>query len=110
MSNLELLQITLAVFFVLPIAICLARAFGPRWFDARFAVCAVALLGWVVSNLATQYYFGSLDDHLRDETGKFVNGLALKSVWLGGFYALIHYAPFALFYEIARWARRSSRK
>ena len=43
---------------------------------------------------------------MRDETGTFVNRLALKSVWLGGFYALIYYAPFALAYEIARFTRR----
>lgn len=98
MSNFALLKITLVGFCALPIAVCLARAFGPRWFGARFAVCVVALLGWVLSNFATQFYFANLDDHLRDETGRLINNLAIESVWIGGIYALIYYAPFALAY------------
>lgn len=107
---------SLTAFALLPVAMLLWRAFGPRWFTGILAVGIVAFVGWFLVNLSIQLYFADLGEQLRaygdnpprelaeawaDDGAKQVFG-----VLFGGFYALIYYAPFALLYEIARWARR----
>ena len=107
---------SLAAFALLPITALLLRAFGPRWFGAWSAILFVAFLGWLLANASLYFSFEdaceimesygdnppqNIADNCTSDGAARVFGLIL-----GGFYALIYYAPFALVYEIAHWARR----
>lgn len=117
MSNKILLSATLTAFLLLPIFVSALRAYGPRWFTGILAAGIVAFVGWFLVNASIQLYFADLRDQL-DAYGNNPPPQALADEWtndgakqdfgflFGGFYALIYYAPFALLYEVARWARR----
>lgn len=111
---------SLTLFALLPVAILLLYAFGPRWLGAWSAVLIVALLGWFLANASIYFSFENscgimesygnnppqniADDCTSDGAARIFGAL------FGGLYALIYYAPFALIYETARWARRIYRK
>lgn len=117
-------QITLAASLTalafLPVTMLLLRAFGPRWFTGILAIGIVALVGWILVNLSIQLYFADLGEQMnaygdnppRELAEEWANDGAKQifGALFGGFYALIYYAPFALLYEIARFARRIYRK
>ena len=110
------LAASLTVLALLPLFALLLRAFGPRWFTGLVAACAVALVGWILVNLAIQLYFADLGEQMRaygdnpprELAEEWANDGAKQvfGVLFGWLYALIYYAPFALFYELARWVRR----
>ena len=117
-------QITLAIaltaFATLPFIALLLRAVGPRWFTGPVALCVVALLGWILVNASIPLYFADLGEQMRAYGDNPPRELAeewandgAKQVFgalFGGFYALVYYAPFALIYEVARWARHIYRQ
>ncbi len=113
------LAATLTALAFLPIAVSLLRGFGPRWFGAWTAVIIVSLAGWLLVNLAIYFSFenacATLETYGPNPPQNIIenctsDGAArVFGVLLGGVYALIYYAPFALIYEIARRARRHHR-
>ena len=98
--------VTLTAFGLLPILALITRAFGPRWFTGAVACCVVALLGWVLVNANIYFGFEDACETMRRYGSNppqdiadacTVDGAArVFGVLLGGFYALIYYAPFAL--------------
>ena len=111
------LAAALTAFALLPIFTLLLRAFGPRWFTGPIAICVVALVGWVLVNASVQLYFDDLGEQMnaygdnppQELAKEWANDGAKQvlGVLFGGLYALIYYAPFALLYEIARFAQRA---
>ena len=105
-----------AAFLALPIFVTLMRIFNPRWFGAWTAIFSVALLGWSLANLCIYFSFEdacqtliAYGDNPPQNITKNCTGDGAARVFgvlLGGVYALVYYAPFALVYEIARLARR----
>lgn len=108
------LAASLTAFALLPVAMLILRAFGPRWFTGILSIGIVAFLGWILVNLNIQLYFADLGEQMsaygdnppRELAEEWANDGAKQvfGVLFGGLYALIYYAPFALAYEIARWA------
>ena len=100
---------SLTALALLPVFALLLRACGPRWFSGPVAVCVVALVGWILVNLAIQLYFADLGEQMRAYGDDYPPALGeawandgakqVFGVLFGGFYALIYYAPFALVYE-----------
>lgn len=101
-------------FLLLPILALVLRAFGPRWFGAWSAILIVAFLGWFLANACIYFSFEDACEALESYGDNppqniadncTVDGAArVFGVMFGWLYALIYYAPFALVYEIARWA------
>ena len=110
------LAASLTALALLPIFTLLLRAFGPRWFTGPVAICVVALVGWILVNLSIYFSFedacetmatyGSNPPQNIIENCTSDGAARVFGALLGGFYALIYYAPFALVYEIARFTRR----
>ena len=110
---------SVAAFAVLPMIMLLLRAFGPRWFNGIWAAILVALFGWALANVCIYFSFenacATLEIYGPNPPQNIIenctsDGAArVFGVLLGGVYALIYYAPFALIYEIARRARRHHR-
>ena len=110
------LAASLTALALLPIFTLLLRAFGPRWFTGPVAICVVALIGWILVNLSIYFSFEDACETMATYGNNPPQNIAdsctsdgaarVFGVLLGGLYALIYYAPFALVYEIARFARR----
>ena len=110
------LSVSEEAFVLLPVAMLLLRAFGPRWFNGIWAASLVALFGWVLANVCIYFSFEDACQTLETygvhppqniiENCTSDGAARVFGVLFGGLCALIYYAPFALIYEIALWTWR----
>ena len=113
MSNFGWMIATNLGFFAAPLAVCLMRAFGPRWFNAWVALGASVALGAPLYFAASFFAYEQKMDDLRARgipvPGAFENvepPYAFYSVLINIVSAAIYYAPFALAYYLwQEWKR-----
>ena len=66
MSNSDGMVVTILAFFALPVVVCLARAFGPRWFNAWTALLVDVTLGALLYGAASYFAYQTKMDMLRE--------------------------------------------